>query len=131
MEEPLGTVHYAAPEILRNKAYDRSVDLWSLGVFTFVVLAGRMPFIGKDEREAAKAASRGEFEFDSCHWEGTSRSARDFVSCLLKVDASERPSADEALRHAWLQTAQSPSLRESRSSPWSGLRGQGPHPMSE
>lgn len=27
-----GTLHYMAPEILKGKGYNQSVDLWSLGI---------------------------------------------------------------------------------------------------
>ncbi len=40
----LGTLHYVAPEVLANKPYDYSVDLWSLGVILFVLVTGCYPF---------------------------------------------------------------------------------------
>lgn len=33
-----------APEILENKPYDYSVDVWSLGVLIFELLTGNIPF---------------------------------------------------------------------------------------
>ena len=33
-----GTPNYVAPEILENKQYGCAVDMWSLGVLTFVLL---------------------------------------------------------------------------------------------
>jgi serine/threonine protein kinase len=40
----LGTLHYVAPEVLSNKPYDYSVDVWSLGVILFVLVTGCYPF---------------------------------------------------------------------------------------
>eukprot|EP00826_Nyctotherus_ovalis_P038489 TRINITY_DN3608_c0_g1_i13.p1 TRINITY_DN3608_c0_g1~~TRINITY_DN3608_c0_g1_i13.p1 ORF type:complete len:478 (+),score=112.60 TRINITY_DN3608_c0_g1_i13:1167-2600(+) len=42
--EPVGTLCYAAPEILLGSKYNRSVDLWSLGVLTYWLLSGCLPF---------------------------------------------------------------------------------------
>lgn len=37
MEKKLGTPYYLAPEVLEEK-YGKEVDLWSIGVITFVIL---------------------------------------------------------------------------------------------
>ena len=36
--------HRTAPEVLRNKGYNRSLDMWSVGVVTYVSLSGTFPF---------------------------------------------------------------------------------------
>ncbi|CAM9308601.1 unnamed protein product, partial [Laminaria digitata] len=38
--EPLGTPGYAAPELLRVMPYDGQVDVFSLGVVSFILLSG-------------------------------------------------------------------------------------------
>lgn len=35
---------FAAPEVLRNKGYNRSLDMWSVGVIVYVSLSGTFPF---------------------------------------------------------------------------------------
>ena len=35
-QEPFGTISYAAPELLQGKSYDKSVDLWSIGIITYL-----------------------------------------------------------------------------------------------
>ena len=42
--EPIGTIPYTAPEILKNLEYDEKCDLWSLGVTLYVLYFGRHPF---------------------------------------------------------------------------------------
>ena len=39
-----GTLQYLAPEIIKNKGYDKSVDWWSLGCVYYEMLTGKVPF---------------------------------------------------------------------------------------
>ena len=42
---PCGTPGFVAPEVLQsNEGYGCAVDLWALGVITFMVLYGEAPF---------------------------------------------------------------------------------------
>ena len=48
----LGSPLYMAPEIIESmNPYDQKVDIWSLGVVTFILLIGRPPFKGKGRDE--------------------------------------------------------------------------------
>ena len=45
--EHIGTPAYLAPEIITEKGYkDFGVDIWSLGVMTYIALTGLVPFSG-------------------------------------------------------------------------------------
>jgi len=35
-----------APELIEGKKYTEKVDIWSIGVMTFMLLSGIMPFNG-------------------------------------------------------------------------------------
>ena len=43
-----GSPPYVAPEVLCAMPYGRPCDCWSLGVVTFVLLSGEMPFYAPD-----------------------------------------------------------------------------------
>ena len=43
-----GTIHFMAPEVIEGLNYDQSCDTWSIGVITYAILRGRLPFIGTD-----------------------------------------------------------------------------------
>ena len=50
MKKAYGTCYYIAPEVLDQK-YDNRCDLWSCGVILFVLVCGRAPFDGANEKE--------------------------------------------------------------------------------
>ena len=45
-----GTIKYLAPEILKNRGYDKSVDWWSLGCIYYEMLTGKIPFKIKNNK---------------------------------------------------------------------------------
>eukprot|EP01138_Halocafeteria_seosinensis_P009636 gb/GECG01009847.1/.p1 GENE.gb/GECG01009847.1/~~gb/GECG01009847.1/.p1 ORF type:complete len:710 (+),score=67.64 gb/GECG01009847.1/:1-2130(+) len=95
-EAVTGTSGYIAPEILDKKSFDTSVDMWSLGVMLYQLLAGFQPFM-------AQAGQKGQPSFDCSPWnDGTiSAEARSFVQGLLQVDPSRRLRSKKARSHAW------------------------------
>lgn len=49
-----GTIAYSAPEAFRG-ARTEQTDVWSVGVILYQLLAGRLPFSGKDRQAVVKA----------------------------------------------------------------------------
>ena len=48
---PCGSPCYAAPEMLRNKAYDgKAVDIWSTGIIVYAMICGYLPFEDKNNQ---------------------------------------------------------------------------------
>ena len=39
-----GTLDYAPPEMIERKQHDASIDIWCIGVLTYELLTGRVPF---------------------------------------------------------------------------------------
>ena len=44
----VGTEHYVSPEMVTEKTYSYSTDLWALGVIIYKMLSGELPFVGKN-----------------------------------------------------------------------------------
>src|SRR5258706_15867962 len=44
----IGTLHYMAPERLRNHAFDGRSDVFSTGVLLYQLITGQLPFTGED-----------------------------------------------------------------------------------
>ena len=44
----IGTIHYMAPERLRDRAFDGRCDIFSAGVMLYQLLTGQLPFNGED-----------------------------------------------------------------------------------
>ncbi|EED92104.1 predicted protein, partial [Thalassiosira pseudonana CCMP1335] len=104
MTEAVGTPYYMCPEQL-TRNYDRSCDLWAIGVVTFILLAGHPPFAG-DDSEIFRAIRSGHYVYYPERWRGISDGAKHFVDSLLNRDPKERPTATEALEHLWFHQFQ-------------------------
>ncbi|MDR3548987.1 MAG: protein kinase [Candidatus Pacebacteria bacterium] len=47
--EPFGTFGYVAPELLRGRKYGKAVDIWALGIISYILLSGMVPFEAKTQ----------------------------------------------------------------------------------
>lgn len=102
--EIVGTLGYMAPEVLMGKDYNFSADVWGIGVITYLLLTGYLPF--DDEEEDKEVIRKTLFEsipfyYDS--WKNISSKAKEFVKKILKKDKEERISIEEILSDPWLE----------------------------
>ncbi|XP_078592773.1 serine/threonine-protein kinase D1-like isoform X3 [Branchiostoma floridae x Branchiostoma japonicum] len=102
----VGTPAYLAPEVLRNKGYNRSLDMWSVGVIIYVSLSGTFPF--NEDEDINDQIQNAAFMFPPNPWkeisdEGSVGSAVDLITNLLQVKMRRRFTADKCLAHIWLQ----------------------------
>ncbi|CAM9531815.1 unnamed protein product, partial [Hapterophycus canaliculatus] len=70
--EPVGSPGYAAPELLRVIPYDGRADVFSLGVISFVLLSGYLPFGGLSVVGAVKRTLAGKPFFNEVQWDAVS-----------------------------------------------------------
>jgi serine/threonine protein kinase len=83
----VGSDYYTAPEINEGYGYDTAVDLYSLGVCTYILLMGSPP-----------GCTSTTLNEKSCD---LSSEAQDFISKLLSMDPKNRPTAAQVLQHDW------------------------------
>jgi len=99
-----GSPGYTAPEILKGKSYSKPVDLWSIGIITYILLCGYSPFYYvQDTNQLYDAICHGRYTFDEKYWSNISSYAKDFIRSLLQVNPAKRATAEEALDHPWLK----------------------------
>jgi len=97
-----GTVYYVAPEVLKG-SYDYKCDVWSTGVIVYMLLSGSPPFNGQSDSSIISKIKKGNYTFAGQRWNGISDDAKDFITRLLQHSQADRPTAQEALKHRWLQ----------------------------
>ena len=79
----VGTPAYLAPEVLRNKGYNRSLDMWSTGVIIYVSLSGTFPF--NEDEDIHEQIQNASFMYPPHPWKEISSQAIDVINNLLQV----------------------------------------------
>ncbi|CAL8115824.1 unnamed protein product [Orchesella dallaii] len=107
--EVCGTPGYLAPELLKAAMYDdapgycQSVDVWACGVIMYTLLVGCPPFWHRKQMVMLRNIMEGKYSFSSPEWDGITDTPKDLIRKLLVVDASQRITVKEALRHEFFQ----------------------------
>ncbi|KAH0631576.1 hypothetical protein JD844_005970 [Phrynosoma platyrhinos] len=100
----VGTPAYLAPEVLLNQGYNRSLDMWSVGVIMYVSLSGTFPF--NEDEDISDQIQNAAFMYPPNPWRQISVGAIDLINNLLQVKMRKRYSVDKSLSHSWLQDYQ-------------------------
>ena len=89
-----------APEIVQKLPYSGySADIWAMGVILYSLLAGKLPFAHKNEKELFIRIKSGSFlpitmaKLDACQ----------LVNKMLSVDPLKRPTASGICESSWLK----------------------------
>ena len=80
----MGSLYYAAPELLRGQAATPSADIYSFGVLVYEMLTGELPV--------------GRFSLPSAVVRGVSKSVDDVLEQMLSANPKQR---GDSLRDAW------------------------------
>jgi len=128
LRTPQFTPYYVAPQVLEAQQrqreqrqtgrvppgspyhYDKSCDMWSLGVIIYIMLCGYPPFYSEIphkplSQNMTTKIMAGQYEFPPSEWSAISQEAKNLIKALLHVDPAERMNIEDLLKHKWLQTS--------------------------
>ena len=102
----LGTPLYMSPDVVEKldekntKKYNTSADLWSLGVITYELLTGQMPFTGNEPQQVFNNIEKGIYKLPSKL--KASIEIITFINGLLQYYPEKRLNWDEIKVHPFL-----------------------------
>uniref|UniRef100_A0A8C4DGM4 non-specific serine/threonine protein kinase n=1 Tax=Dicentrarchus labrax TaxID=13489 RepID=A0A8C4DGM4_DICLA len=103
---PCYTPYYVAPEVLGPEKYDKSCDMWSLGVIMYILLCGYPPFYSNHGLAISPGMKRrirmGQYEFPNPEWSDVSEEAKQLIRTLLKTEPTQRMTIIEFMNHPWI-----------------------------
>ena len=115
-----GTPHYMAPEvleyILRGErgehtpfSYTNAVDLWALGMTTYVLLLGELPFRDTSFQKLRDySCGKLDFPAEAMRKKGISPEAHEFTKSLMSPRPEDRPNVACCFTHHWLERFSTP-----------------------
>ncbi|XP_015594538.2 MAP kinase-activated protein kinase 2 isoform X1 [Cephus cinctus] len=106
LQTPCYTPYYVAPEVLGPEKYDKSCDIWSLGVIMYILLCGFPPFYSNHGLAISPGMKKrirlGQYDFPSPEWANVSTEARDLIKGMLCTDPGLRLQIDQVMRNKWI-----------------------------
>lgn len=106
LQTPCYTPYYAAPQILGPEKYDKSCDIWALGVIMYIMLVGFPPFYSKHGQPISPGMKQrirsGQYSFADPEWRNVSQMAKDLITGMLKTNQDERLTIDQVLKSKWI-----------------------------
>lgn len=106
-DDHVGTLKYMAPEVAGKAEYTKSVDIWAIGIIMHIILSGGVhPLYDKEtdnaETFAIKLANVKKIDAGpSLSW-----LAKNLFSRLTMIQAHQRYTAKDAMRHPWITRKQ-------------------------
>ena len=104
LDQPCGTVVYAAPEVLEGKEYHGMLaDVWSSGIVLYGMLSGYLPFSEKDDEKNKQLVIKGKITMPDFF----SDQVKDLLKHMLDVNPMTRYTLQEIKAHPWFNLVES------------------------
>lgn len=100
-----GSDFYLAPEVIKQEEYGREIDIWSIGIVTYVLLSGSLPFFHSVLHKLYRQIVERDIAFPTQSWGNVTQGAQDFILRLLQIRPADRMTAEASLAHPWLRRA--------------------------
>ena len=101
LSTPCGSPCYAPPEMILNRKYNKSVDIWSCGITLFTMLCGCLPFEDPNTDKLYKKILSCDINFPN----HLSINAKDMLKKLLTVTPEKRITIQEIKKHPFFKSA--------------------------
>lgn len=97
-----GSIHYSAPEIIRNLPFDgKKADIWALGCLLFILLTQRFPFPGNQTRFDYNSIANQILSYRISYPSYFDPLTINLLSKMMAIDPNKRPPIDLLLQHPW------------------------------
>jgi serine/threonine protein kinase len=110
----IGTPGYMAPEQVMGHEVDRRCDIYAMGVLTFEMLTGRLPFIGSNRMEVAYATVNAPVPSAAKLNSALPDELDQLLAKVLAKDPAQRP---QTVRELLSQMAKLPQRRQAPPAP--------------
>ncbi|KRX07121.1 Protein kinase-like domain [Pseudocohnilembus persalinus] len=97
-----GTLCYKSPEMFSSAAYNELCDVWSIGVITYEMLCGKLPFFEEYQTDTIEKIENYDYQFEDVanfKWKDN-KEAKDFIKRIFKP-IEKRLKAADILVHPW------------------------------
>ncbi len=100
IQSRVGTLYYLPPEVIKGH-YTEKCDIWSAGVLLYLLLSGKPPFYGREDRTIYIKILIQEFSFTK-EFNNVSNEVKELIKHMI-VPEKERYSASQVLADPWFK----------------------------
>ncbi|EDO49547.1 predicted protein, partial [Nematostella vectensis] len=98
----VGNPSFTAPEVLSFEPVNMAADMWSVGIVTYALLSGQLPFPGDNDDAVEEAVKQARCTFVGRAFRSLTDHSKGFIEKLLYKIPSKRLEVAGALTHEWL-----------------------------